>query len=111
MIYGVDVILIEPGPFKTDIWNKAPDPNNNDFTGSDYENSLRKFYKLVIEFGRKGWDPKIIGNRIKSILQDPNPATRHIITPKRFSNYVLSGILPTRIYDKLIGKKLGLLKK
>ena len=111
MIYGVDVILIEPGPFKTDIWNKAPDPNNNDFTGSDYENSLRKFYKLVIEFGRKGWDPKIIGNRIKSILQDPNPATRHIITPKRFSHYVLSGILPTRIYDKLIGKKLGLLKK
>ena len=31
---AVDVILIEPGPIKTAIWNKTPDPNNNQFIGS-----------------------------------------------------------------------------
>ena len=31
LIYGVDVILIEPGPIKTAIWDKVPDIENNEF--------------------------------------------------------------------------------
>ena len=111
LIYGVDVILIEPGPIKTAIWDKVPDPEDNEFLGSDYEPSLERFYKLFIQLGKKGFDADIIGNRVKSILQDPKPPIRHVITPNRLQNYTLPGILPTRIYDKLVGKKLGLLKK
>ena len=111
MIYGVDVILIEPGPIKTAIWNKTPDPENNEFLGTDYEQSLGQFYKKFIEMGKKGLDPDIVGNRIKSILQDPKPRIRHVITPNRFLNYTLPGILPSRMFDKLVGKGLGLLKK
>ena len=111
MIYGVDVILIEPGPIKTAIWNKTPDPENNEFLGTDYEQSLGQFYKKFIEMGKKGLDPDIVGNRIKSILQDPKPRIRHVITPNRFLNYTLPGILPARMFDKLVGKGLGLMKK
>jgi len=110
MIYGVDVILIEPGPIKTAIWDKTPDPEDNEFIGSDYEPSLRRFYKLFIEIGKKGLDPDIIGNRVKSIIQDPRPRIRHVITPNRLLNYTLPGILPSRMFDKLVGKGLGLLK-
>ena len=111
MIYGIDVILIEPGPIKTAIWDKTPDPENNEFTGSDYEPALRQFYKLFIQMGKKGLDADVIGNRVKSILQDPNPAVRYVITPHRFSNYTLAGILPTRMFDKLVAKNLHILKK
>ena len=111
MIYGVDVILIEPGPIKTAIWNKTPDPENNEFIGSDYESALGQFYKLFIEMGKKGLDPDIIGNKVKNILQNPRPRIRHVITPNRFLNYTLPGILPSRMFDKLVGKGLGLLKK
>ena len=111
LLYGVDVILIEPGPIKTAIWDKVPDLDDNEFTGSDYEHSLRKFYKMFIEMGKKGFDADIIGNRVKEILQDPYPKTRHVITPNRFINFTLPGILPDRIFDKLVGKGLGLLKK
>ena len=111
LLYGVDVILIEPGPIKTAIWDKVPDLDDNEFTGTDYEHSLRKFYKMFIEMGRKGFDADIIGNRVKEILQDPSPKTRHVITPNRFINFTLPGILPDRIFDKLVGKGLGLLKK
>ena len=111
MIYGVDVILIEPGPIKTAIWDKTPDPENNEFLSSDYESSLGRFYKKFIEMGKKGLDPDIVGNRIKSILQDPKPRIRHVITPNRFLNYTLPGILPARMFDKLVGKGLGLMKK
>ena len=111
LLYGVDVILIEPGPIKTAIWDKVPDLDDNEFTGTDYESSLRKFYKMFIEMGKKGFDADIIGNRVKEILQDPSPKTRHVITPNRFINFTLPGILPDRIFDKLVGKGLGLLKK
>ena len=111
LLYGVDVILIEPGPIKTAIWDKVPDLDDNDFTGTDYEHSLRKFYKMFIEMGKKGFDADIIGNRVKEILQDPSPKTRHVITPNRFINFTLPGILPDRMFDKLVGKGLGLLKK
>jgi len=111
LLYGVDVILIEPGPIKTAIWDKVPDLDDNEFTGTDYEHSLRKFYKMFIEMGKKGFDADIIGNRVKEILQDPYPKTRYVITPNRFINFTLPGILPDRIFDKLVGKGLGLLKK
>ena len=48
LLYGVDVILIEPGPIKTAIWDKVPDQENNEFTGTDYEAALRKFYTFFI---------------------------------------------------------------
>ena len=111
LLYGVDVVLIEPGPIKTAIWDKVPDLDDNEFTGTDYEHSLRKFYKMFIEMGKKGFDADIIGNRVKEILQDPSPKTRHVITPNRFINFTLPGILPDRMFDKLVGKGLGLLKK
>ena len=111
LLYGVDVILIEPGPIKTAIWDKVPDLDDNEFTGTDYESSLRKFYKMFIEMGKKGFDADIIGNRVKEILQDPSPKTRHVITPNRFINFTMPGILPDRMFDKLVGKGLGLLKK
>ena len=110
MIYGIDVILIEPGPFKTEIWDKTPDPKNNEYLGSDYEESLKRFYRFVIEFGKNGWNPDIIGEKIKYILENHKPAPRYIITPNYFLHYIMSGILPTRIYDRLIAKKLKLLK-
>ncbi len=111
LIYGVDVVLIEPGPIKTAIWDKVPDLEDNEFTGTDYEPSLRKFYKFFIEMGRKGLDADVIGNRVKDILQNPSPKTRYVITPQRLINFTLPGVLPDRMFDKLVGKELGLLKK
>ena len=111
LIYGVDVILIEPGPIKTAIWDKVPDPENNEFIGSDYEAALKKFYNLFIEMGKKGLDADVIGERIKEVLQNQRPAVRHVITPKKFLSYTMESLLPTRLYDKMIGKGLSLLKK
>ena len=111
LIYGIDVILIEPGPIKTAIWDKTPDPNKNQFIGSDYEHSLKRFYKLVIAMGKKGLDADVIANRVKFILETKKPSPRHLITPNRLLNYTIAGILPTRLYDKIIAKGFGMLMK
>ena len=111
LIHDVDVVLIEPGPIRTPIWEKAPNIEDNPFLKTEYEIPLRKFNKGYIKLGIDGFPPKIIGERVVKILATNKPKARHVITPKIFKNYFIPGFLPDRWIDKMTGKMLALLKK
>ena len=110
MMYGIDVVLIEPGPVKSEIWSKAPDIDNNPFIGTDYEESLRAFYKEVFGKANDALDTDIIGNAIKSIIENSNPKTRYVYTKDKFKEFTLPGILPDRTLDKIMAKRLKIKK-
>tara|TARA_B100001123_G_C15129847_1_gene954843 strand:+ start:74 stop:919 length:846 start_codon:yes stop_codon:yes gene_type:complete len=107
MIYGIDVILIEPGPIKTAIWDKAPGPDNNPFIGTDYEPALKRFYKQVVEKGKHGLDADVVAKKIKMVIESSNPKTRYVISANKFRDYYLPGLLSDRFFDKIISKVLG----
>ena len=111
LIYGVDVILIEPGPIKTPIWNKVPDIDNNPFINTEYEIPLRKFTKGYLKIGENGFPPSVIGERVVKIMNTNTPKTRYVITPNKMKNYLMPGFLPDRWVDNMIGKMLGIIKK
>ena len=108
MLYGIDVILIEPGPVKTAIWDKAPSPNDNPFSKTEYDSILKKFYKMVIEQGKLGIEANVVSKKIKKIIEMKKPKTRYVITGKKLINYTLPSILPDRLFDKLTAKMLGI---
>ena len=110
LIYGVDVVLVEPGPIKTAIWDKVADIESSPFRGSVYESALRKFHSFFMKKGKNGLDADIVGRLILKIIQNNKPKTRYVITQEKLISYILPGILPDRILDKKIGKGLGLLK-
>ena len=111
LIHDVDVVLIQPGPIRTPIWDKAPKIEDNPFLKTEYEIPLRKFNKGYIKLGVDGYSPTIIGNKIVKVMNTNKPRTRYVITPKIFKNYLIPGFLPDRWVDRLTGKMLGLLKK
>ena len=111
LIHDVDVVLIQPGPIRTPIWDKAPKIEDNPFLKTEYEIPLRKFNKGYIKLGIDGYSPTIIGNKIVEVMNTNKPRTRYVITPKIFKNYLIPGFLPDRWVDRLTGKMLGLLKK
>ena len=111
MIHDVDVVLIQPGPIRTPIWEKAPDIEDNPFLNTEYEIPLRKFNKGYIKLGVDGFPPKVIGERVVEIMKTNTPKTRHVITPRIFKNFLIPGFLPDRWVDKMTGKMLGLFKK
>ena len=111
LIHDVDVVLIEPGPIKTEIWNKTPDIEDNPFLKTEYEESLRLFMSNYVKMGKYGFHPDIIGDKIVKILKKNNPKTRYVITPNKLKNYIIPGFLPDRLVDKLVGKMLKLIKK
>ena len=111
LIHDIDVVLVEPGPIKTEIWNKAPDIENNPFVNTEYGNSLRKFNNMYIKMGKYGLHPDLVGNLVLKVLLTNKPKTRYVITPAKLKNYIIPGFLPDRWVDHLVGKMLGLIKK
>ena len=111
MIHDLDVVLIQPGPIRTPIWDKAPDIDKNPFLKTEYEIPLRKFNKGYIKLGVNGFNPKIIGERVVKVLMTNKPKARYVITPQKIKNYLMPGFLPDRWVDNMVGKMLGLIKK
>ena len=110
MLYGIDVVLIEPGPVQSEIWNKAPKKDDNPFIGTDFEESLKTFYEEVIEKAQDPLPADIIGNAIKEIIENSNPKTRYVYTKNKFKEYTLPGILPDRTLDRIMAKRLKIKK-
>ncbi|MBC8312490.1 MAG: SDR family oxidoreductase [Candidatus Marinimicrobia bacterium] len=111
ILYGIDVILVEPGPVKTDIWKKTPDPENNIFLKSDFEPALRKFNAMIKQFENKGLDADVIAKRIEKIMHSNSPKTRYVLSPNKLRDHILPGLLPDRWLDKAMSKALGLKKR
>ena len=109
MLYGVKVVIIEPGPIKTPIWDKTPSVEDNPFLGTDYESSLRKFYGQMVTKGKhEGLPVGKVGKLIEKVITIKNPKTRYVITGRKWLDFILPGILPDRMLDRLFAKFLGI---
>lgn len=111
MLYGIDVILIEPGPVKTPIWDKTPQPENSPFIGTDYEESLREFRKFIEDSKENGLPPEKIGNLVLKVIKKKKPKARYIITKNKLTHFTLPRLLPSRCLDKILSKNLKLSSK
>ncbi len=109
-LHGIDVILVEPGPVRSEIWNKMPDPENNPFLGTEYEPALRKFYRITMSRVEKALPAEKVGRLVHRIIESPRHKARYVITRHKWRDFILPGLLPTRLIDRKIGKFLGLHK-
>jgi|SRR5271165_199394 len=109
LIYGIDVILIEPGSVNTPIWDKAETEDYALYRQTDYASILETFRKAFIEDGRKGLSPQKVGEVVYLALTTRKPAVSYTVLRQKFTNWTLPRLLPKRLVDRLIGKRLGLL--
>lgn len=99
-LYGIDVILVGPGPVKTAIWEKPSARELGIFAESDYAPMMLSFQKFFVESAKKdGLSAEILGRRLAEIFEAKKPETRYTVVPKWFSGWVLPRILPDRILD------------
>ena len=110
-LYGIDVILIEPGYVNTPIMDKAEEEDATIYRETEYGPILEKFKKFFVEEGRKGLHPKRIGEVVHKALTTNHPKVRYSIVQQRLKNWTIPMLLPNRMVDRVIGKQLGLLTK
>ena len=111
MIFGIDVVVIAPGPVKTAIWGKVDKISMlARYDNSPYRSAFAKVIGMTDQMERAGCDPQVISNRALSILKSDNPKTRYRIDVQGKQNGFLR-LLPKRVADKMIGSQMGLMKR
>ena len=107
-IYGIKVVLIEPGIIKTRIWDKAEEADITQYKDSDYFENLNDFKNEFVKIGKEGLEPETVSSVVKKALETSSPKTRYVITNKYFSEWLLPRILPDKFLDSIIIKEVGL---
>ena len=110
ILYGIDVIIVAPGPIVTPIWDKAEQEDPNQYRDTDYYEAGARFQKYVINRGRNGLAVEKVSEVVLKALTVDKPRVRYRITPHPFRSWLMS-LLPKRFIDNLIAKNLGLIKK
>jgi NAD(P)-dependent dehydrogenase (short-subunit alcohol dehydrogenase family) len=111
MLYGIDVIVIGPGAIATPIWDKAEQEDMKRFSNTDYAASVDRVSDYMLSQGREGLPPSNVGDLIWHCLSDPKPKVRYPILRKPFMDRTLPRLLPPRMVDNIIAKRLGLTKR
>lgn len=109
MMFGIDVIVIGPGPVKTAIWDKAEEIDINRYAGSPYSSIMESFQKMFIAQGRHGYSQERLGRLIHEALTTAKPAVRYAAVNSSLPEKLITSLAPKRVLDRIIGKKLGLL--
>ena len=102
--FGIDVVLVEPGTFKTDIFTR----NLN--LGSEMDNPKSPYYLYSIRvkalFDKRiasvTRDPKHVAQLIETILKKKTPKFRYLIGKDAIVRYWIRHLIPFSWYAKLI---------
>ncbi len=107
MLFGVDVIVVGPGPIKTPIWEKGAAPDFSKLAGSPYGKPIEAAYKFMQKLGKDGLPPEDVAKLIHHALTGSGVKTRYTITPGRFSRWFFN-MLPVRMSDRIVARRLGI---
>jgi NAD(P)-dependent dehydrogenase (short-subunit alcohol dehydrogenase family) len=108
MLFGIDVIVIAPGAVKTPIWSKAEEVDISAYKNSPFFPALERIRKFMLHLGETGLPAEKIAERIADALTSASPKVRYQITPDPM-RHLITAVLPKRMVDKIIAKRLGLL--
>lgn len=104
--FGIDVILVEPGPYRTEIWGNAPRILPAD---TAYRPYLERLERAIDEHvARDARDPKEVAVAIAGALEAARPRFRYPVSPQARIGLLLRGILPTSWHRRIITRLLGL---
>jgi NAD(P)-dependent dehydrogenase (short-subunit alcohol dehydrogenase family) len=106
MLYGIDVILIGPGPVDTPIFDKMVVRAR-----SEFDSAMAKYQTLSGEQRGIALRPEQVAEVVLASLTAARPKARYTVVANRVKAWVvvkLPGFMSKRGVDRLFGKMLGL---
>lgn len=108
MLFGIDVIVIGPGSIATPIWDKAEQNDLARFGNTAYGPAAERVADYMIKQGRDGLPASDVGDLIWRVLSDDAPKPRYAILRNAFFDRTIPSLLPKRMLDRIIARRLGL---
>jgi hypothetical protein len=108
LIYGVDVVVIEPGSVRTPIWDKADELDVARYNNTDYAGILGRMQKLFVRQGQTGMPVERVSQTIREAIEAKRPKTRYVLARKYLSGWLIPRLLPDRWLDRIMANRIGL---
>jgi hypothetical protein len=112
MLFGIDVVIIEPGTVNTAMYDKGEKEDLSEFKPTEYWEAVENFQKYIVTEARtNGLPPERLGEAVHVALTTAKPKARYAVVPQRFKNWTLPRLLPTRMLDAYLAKQMKLTKR
>jgi NAD(P)-dependent dehydrogenase (short-subunit alcohol dehydrogenase family) len=111
LIYGIDVIVIEPASIRTPIWDKAGELDPNRFADTDYLEIMKGVQKTLVRQGQTGIAVERVSELIWKALSAERPKTRYPLPRKFLTGWLLPRLMPDRLLDKFMADRMGISKE
>lgn len=104
--FGIEVVLVEPGPYRTEIWDSSPRfiPD-----GSPYRTWSRLVERQAeAHMARTAGDPREVAVVVRRALDARRPRLRYPVGTSARFEHALRGKVPTRLLQAIVSRYLGL---
>ncbi len=111
-LYGIDVVIIEPGAVKTPIWQKSgTEAANAAYLNTNYGPAIKKFQQIYVgNAAKNGLPAALIGQQTVVVFEKKHPRVRYAFVPKKLTNWTIPRLMPSRKLDRFLGKSIGLIQ-
>jgi NAD(P)-dependent dehydrogenase (short-subunit alcohol dehydrogenase family) len=107
--FGIEVVLVEPGPYRTEIWKSTPRIQPS---GSPYHTWVQNVFRAGdAHAANVARDPTEVAIVIAKALEARSPRFRYPVGPFARLNHFMRGKVPSRLLRKVTTFYLGLPKK
>ncbi len=107
-LFGIDVVLVEPAQFRTDIFsrNRRLARNAEDPAGPWYPfaKALEARVNGMVE--RSAGDPALVAKLLADLVDAPRPAFRHPIGPNAWLREALGRYVPFGVTERVISRMI-----
>jgi len=105
-LFGIDVIIVNPGSVATPIWDKAERIDGSRYEAGEYWPALQRFWSSALRSGRAGLPAERVGEVVWKALTARSPRTSYAVVRRRLVNWTIPLALPARLVDRLIARRL-----
>ena len=103
---GIHVVLVEPGAFQTDIWDRNAHLGEFAISPESPNHERGKRFTEVVRTKVRKRDPRVVAELIARIAENPHPKLRYRIGPDAHMQFWLRAILPWKVYERLIERAM-----
>lgn len=102
-MHDIQVVILEPGNFRTPIWDKAK--QQTPWLGPEYQHVLSFKDKIIDRNIANGLPPSALDPIIRIVIQSHRVKARYLIRPQKWK-FQMIRLLPVSWVDRMIRKRL-----
>jgi len=105
---GIQVVLVEPGSFETDIWHRNAKVGTGVGDPASPNAARAARWRSTMESQVHRADPQMVADLIGRILDNPRPRLRYVIGRDARMGLLLRHLLPWSLFERIVIKTSGM---